>query len=66
MFADLSHYFDWCSLIEKRWRARVNVNPKTTQVNKKLREWHAKNPDTSGVNLAQWRINRARKQVGAM
>jgi hypothetical protein len=64
MFANLHHYFDWCALVEKQWRAKVNINPKTNKVNNKLREWHRKNPDGQVVNLAQRRIQRGQKAAG--
>lgn len=59
-FADLHHYFDWCLAIEKAWRARVRINPKTAKAERSLAAFHARYPDHA-VNLAQWRINRARR-----
>jgi hypothetical protein len=62
-FADLHHYFDWCSLTEKRWAAAVQANPKTKDVNEKLERWYAANPDPVVINLAQRRIERARREA---
>jgi hypothetical protein len=62
-FADLHHYFDWCSLIEKRWQQSVQANAKTKDVNEKLERWHAANPDPVVINLAQRRLERARRQA---
>jgi hypothetical protein len=62
-FTDNSHYFDWCGLVEKLWRQRVEANPKTKDVNEKLATWHAKNPDPVVINLAQRRLERARRQA---
>lgn len=61
LFAGMEHYFDWCSLQERFWADQVKRNRKTTRVNEKLNRWHAENPDASVVNLAQWRIARARR-----
>jgi hypothetical protein len=61
-FADLSHYFDFCALIERRWRALVERNPKTREVNRKLDAWHRQHEP---VNLAQIRIERARRRARA-
>jgi hypothetical protein len=61
IFADLAHYFEWCRLIEKQWRARVRVNPKTAKAERSLAKFHASYP-SHVVNLAQWRIERARRQ----
>lgn len=66
MFADMSHYFDWCSIVEKRWRLAVNRSAKTVEVNRKLELWHRKNEASAPappVNLAKRRIERARKRV---
>jgi hypothetical protein len=61
-FINNHHYFDWCALIENIWRSRVAKNPKTAKANKSVAEFHRLNPDHV-VNLAQWRINRARRQA---
>lgn len=56
------HYFDWCSLMERIWRARVAKNPKTARAERSLAQFHAQHPEHV-VNLAQWRINRARRRA---
>jgi hypothetical protein len=61
-FADNHHYFDWCSLFVKLWQKKVQANPKTKAVNEKLDLWHRQNPHEV-VNLARWRINRARRRA---
>lgn len=61
MFANLAHYFEWCSLLEKQWRVRVRINPKTAKAERSLAVFHAKYP-SHVVSLAQWRINRARRR----
>lgn len=62
-WTDLHHYFDWCALQESWWAASVAANPKTRAVNEKLAEWHAENPDKAVANLAQLRMNRARRKA---
>lgn len=58
-FANVEHYFSWCSLQERYFTDRVNRNPKTARVNSKLEAWHRDNPDVRVVNLATLRIQRA-------
>lgn len=58
-------YFRECDLLERIWRCRVERNKKTTEVNRKLDIWHRQNPDRAVTNLAQWRIERARRQAMA-
>jgi hypothetical protein len=60
-FIDNQHFFDWCQLFEGIWRARVKANPKTAQAERSLAKFHAQQPDH--VNLAQWRLNRARRRA---
>lgn len=63
-FIDFQHYFDFCAVIEKRWRARMSMRPKVRAVNQKLAAWHAKNPSNGPVvSLAKWRLDRARRQA---
>lgn len=61
LFVDVEHYFQWCDLQEKQWRERVQRNPKTVAVDLKLARWHRENPDRAVVNLAEWRMRRARR-----
>jgi hypothetical protein len=61
MFADIAHYFEWCRLVEKQWRARIRTNPKTAKAERSLAEFHASYP-AHVVNLAQWRLNNARRR----
>jgi hypothetical protein len=56
------HFFDWCALMERTWRARVARNPKTAKAERSLAEFHRRYPDNT-VNLAQWRLNRARRRA---
>lgn len=62
MFADIAHYFEWCRLLEKQWRARVARNPKSAKAERSLAEFHRQNPEHV-INLAQWRIQRARRKA---
>lgn len=61
-FINNHHYFDWCALFERTWRARVAKNPKTAKAERSLAEFHKQNPGHV-VNLAQWRLNRARRRA---
>jgi hypothetical protein len=56
------HYFDWCALMERIWRARIAKNPKSARAERSLSEFHRQYPDHV-VNLAQWRINRERRRA---
>ncbi len=61
MSFSMEQYFRECDLLEKQWRAKVNINRKTELVNVKLAKWHRENPDVH-VNLAQWRVRNARRR----
>lgn len=56
----LEQFFRQCALLERQWRARVQINPKTNKVNLKLDAWHRAHPDR--VSVAAWRIDRARRR----
>jgi hypothetical protein len=59
-WVDNHHYFDFCTLMERVWRARVAKNPKTARAERSLAEFHRQYPEHV-VNLAQWRLQRARR-----
>lgn len=61
-FIDNHHFFDWCKLLDGAWRARIAMSPKGKRAEESLAKFHAQNPSPV-VNLAQWRINRARRRV---
>lgn len=56
-FVDNHHFFNWCTLIERMWRARVAKNPKTKRAEESLQRFHAQQPEKV-VNLAKLRIAR--------
>jgi hypothetical protein len=77
-FADIAHFFEWCRLTEKQWRARIASSAKGKRAADSLARWHAENPDepalpaeTLGritkerrvISLAAVRTERARRQA---
>jgi hypothetical protein len=62
MSFSFEQYFRECDLREKQWRAKVQINPKTAAVNRKLASWHSANPDRPYVSLAEWRLHNAAKR----
>lgn len=59
---DNHHYFDWCKLLDGAWRARIAMSPKGKRAEESVAKFHAQNPGAV-VNLAQWRLNRARRRA---
>lgn len=61
-FIDNHHFFDFCKLLDGVWRARIAMSPKGKRAEESLAKFHAQNP-APVVNLAQWRMNRARRRA---
>lgn len=61
-FIDNHHFFDWCKLLDGAWRARIAMSPKGKRAEESLARFHAQNPGPV-VNLAQRRLNRARRRA---
>lgn len=62
-FFNNHHFFDWCRLFDEQWRARIAMSWKGKRAEQSVARFHAQNPGHPVMNMAKWRIDRARRDA---